>query len=819
MTFDAGASPAAVNEVVQNVAYSNDNDLLENEQKVIDVDFYDGNGTSGTENVQGTGGELSATATITIQLTPSNDAPTLSQGTTLTTTEDVTSTATDFATELGDDFADPDGVSGNSLDGVAIAGYDDASKGDWQVSLDGSTWFALDPGSTLTPVVGTTVGTTNALLLPATAEVRFVPSADANTDGVAPAALPSLTVHAIEAEIPDGSTEPGPTAYTTDLASPVTYDVDGDTAVSRVSIDAVTVDLTIAARNDAPTSTASGSVESTYTYTNGVLDATLPESPVAGIGTDMVALLANPDVSDVDPGTTATLASDVFGAGSITVTLASRVDDDAFSLDGAPAGVAGTSGGSGTSGDFVVTLGATATFAQVDAVLAALRYRHTSDNPPIAARSFDVVLNDGDNLDADGDMAGGPSALSAAALSGSVTIGSQNDPPEIDATNEDPTFVETDVAKDATPVTLYAGSGVDTIQTGQGIVRIDVEVAGLQSGGSKSRLASDERLTLNGVELPLVDGTTGMTAGSGGAILSGTATITVSGGTATVSFVPDASMTTTETESLIDALAYRNVSEWPADGERTVTIALLQDDGGSSEGDDTSETGDTNASGEALLPGCVHGDRPICQRRADARGDPVGHVHGRGRRARIRERRLARRSGRLGSERWIADRRDRSRGRRGRCLPFGRRPLDRQWKRRQRGPQRRHARSLLRCGIRFHPNRNGQWRRRERSRSRLHLDRRDPRGRRGRDRAAPLREHEREPHLGRRRRRTIHPRDRQRWGKQRHRRQWSSVRRSDHRRGDRHAERRRRQRRADAHRSRCDVDEHLHPSRSGRRPR
>lgn len=578
ITFNAAATPAAVNQVLRNLVYSNTDPTLEAGEKDIAVDFYDGNGIGA--GTQGTGGELSGRAVVKIGLVPTNDSPSLTSGAQIAAVEDegpAGGDGTTFFALLDDFLVDPDEIEGNSLASVAIARVHDEGLGDWQVDL-GSGWVSLADFA-----VAGGIAPERALVLEAIVPLRFVPDEHANTDGRTLMQRPRLELHAIEAEVPAGAArsgeeqDAGPIPVTTGVAAEdtATYDVTlpNNTPETRVSADAVDIDVVIAARNDAPVLAGSG------------LTIALTESPVAGVGTPTALLLdegAPPTVTDLDLATTATLDPNTFGAGSVRVTLTDRVAGDRFTLAGAPlAGVQSTSGDDADTGDFVVQFTQSATLAQVNAVLAALTYEHTSDNPPTGARSYSVVVNDGNNLQPGGD-AGGPSALDSNALTGTIEITGQNDPPELVATALNPTFTEALTATDATPVALYSGASIDTIQPDESILRIDLTVSGLQSDGVKSRLASDEHLTLNGVEFPLVTGTIEMVAGEAGAVLSGTVTVTRTDDVATVSVVPleGEFFTTAQTEALVNTLGYRNVSEWPLDGPRVVTITLLQDDGG-----------------------------------------------------------------------------------------------------------------------------------------------------------------------------------------------------------------------------------------------
>jgi VCBS repeat-containing protein len=573
ITFNGSATPAAVNAILQRIAYSNDNDVLQTVSKTIGVSFYDGNGLGAGS--QGVGGELSATASIQIGLQSSNDSPLLSAGALQEAVEadaGAATTATSVTDLLAANFSDPDGRDGNSLSGVLVTGFNNLGLGEWEVSLDGSSFVAL---SSLDD--GTAIAVDSALALAADTQIRFSYAANVNTQALA--FLPYIEVRGVEALAPQGAANTGAgqaaqeIQFTADFASEVRYDLAGDTSESRVTDTAVNVEASIGARNDAPVVSVSGTTDALYS--NGVFAGQVPESPVAGVGTAPQALIevgASIDVSDLDIATTADL--DAFGGGRITVVLADRVVDDEFFLDGAPlAGVASESGGSGSSGDYVITLADDASTDQIEAILAAIRYQDTSDNPPAGTRAFTITLNDADNIDGDGDTAGGPTALDATALSGSITIVDQNNPPQVSATGLTPEHVE-----GSPPAALFSDAAVDLVDDGNTLTTLVLTVSAVSDG-------SEELLTIDGVEVPLVDGTTsldddvGSTADDDRQVV-----VSVDEGTATLTFTDAGGIDSATAEALIEALAYRNASEDATPGPRVVTLVSATDSGG---GDDT----------------------------------------------------------------------------------------------------------------------------------------------------------------------------------------------------------------------------------------
>ena len=563
VTFNSAATSAAVNAILQNISFNSDNAALTSTTKTVNVTFNDAGQAGIDPGLTADGSSESTSALVHIGIQPTNDSPTLSAGATITAAEDGDATTAQTVTQfLGANFSDPDGVSGNTLSGVLVTGFNNQSIGEWQVSLDNETWTSL---SSLAAV-----SESSALALSAGTFIRFDYNDNANTQG---STAPTITVHGVEALAPTGAGNTGAgqaaqeISFTTNFTSNVVrYDISTDTSESRITDDSVAITATISASNDAPVISASGSDTG---FSSGVFTGTVVESPVVGIGTTVQQLLTGVAVTDLDLATTGNLADSVFGAGSITVTLTDRVTSDVFSLDGSPAGVASTSGGTGSTGTYVINLTTGATLAQVQTILEAIRYENTSDNPPSATRSYTVVLDDGNNLDADGDTAGGPEALNSNTLTGSITITGVNDPPLLSLTGQNPTFTENDSAK-----TLFSGASVDTVQDpADNITTITLTVSNVVDGTS-------EKLTIDGTEISLTNGTTPTT------INSGSVNVSVSGTTATVTYTHATGLTEAQTNTLLDNLAYRHTSEDPTAGDRVVTITRLRDDGGTDGGGD-----------------------------------------------------------------------------------------------------------------------------------------------------------------------------------------------------------------------------------------
>jgi hypothetical protein len=241
---------ADINNALDGLAYQGNQDF--NGADIVTVAVNDRGFTAGA----GAGTPQSDSDKIDINVAAADDAPTTPALTLASITEDQdpidgASLASLFA---GAGFSAD--VDGDGLDGVAVsASPDNTGAGEWQYSLNaGATWNAI--GS---------VSQNAALLLPATAFVRFQP--DANYGGT-PAVL---TVHAID--------DSGSRTFTTNPSSEQTVDV-------TVSAD----DL------DATGATLSTSVNSQ----NDILVVANDESLRVDEGTNQVLTTATLQVTDVE---------------------------------------------------------------------------------------------------------------------------------------------------------------------------------------------------------------------------------------------------------------------------------------------------------------------------------------------------------------------------------------------------------------------------------------------------------------------------------------------------------------------------------------
>uniref|UniRef100_UPI0018805D47 tandem-95 repeat protein n=1 Tax=Oculatella sp. LEGE 06141 TaxID=1828648 RepID=UPI0018805D47 len=192
----------------------------------------------------GSGGNKIVTRLVGITVTPVNDAPTRTSATTtlLAVAEDtsapVGSTVTSLFSGNFQDVKDNQtavgGSSANGLAGVAITNNTaTAAQGVWQWSTNGTTWTTIGA-----------LSTTSALVLSASTQVRFLPAANFNgTPG-------SLTVRLIDDS--SGAVTSGTT---------VNVSTSGGITQYSNSSNAVTLNTSVTAVNDAPIATGSSTLD------------------------------------------------------------------------------------------------------------------------------------------------------------------------------------------------------------------------------------------------------------------------------------------------------------------------------------------------------------------------------------------------------------------------------------------------------------------------------------------------------------------------------------------------------------------------------
>ena len=383
--------------------------------------------------------------TLGITVNNVNDRPTSSSGN-LTTTEDVAdvantgvtvgslSTTLTYSDAKDDQSATGGANNATVMGGIAIVGNTTSGGGHWEYSTNnGTTWTNVPAG--LSDAAALVLGTADKL--------RFVPYGNYNgtpTGGLSVRVADTAQTAATDQNLGLNANEVQNGASTWSASA--------------------TLGVGVSPQNDAPA------------FSNTVTNPTATETAGTGSTTNWVKLLntGSNTVSDIDLTTTSALSTTVFGQGSVTVTLTDGINGDTLRLNGLSAGANGISSISGGANGaaLVVNFTNAATLAQVQAVLEAIEYQHSGDDPTNiksgTARStldYSIVLNDGNNVQSGGN-AGGPAPLTAS-KTGTITLAADNDPPV--ATNNTNSVTEDGGAAAVATgnvITDNNGNGVDS---------------------------------------------------------------------------------------------------------------------------------------------------------------------------------------------------------------------------------------------------------------------------------------------------------------------------------------------------------------------
>jgi hypothetical protein len=380
-----------------------------------------------------------ASATGTITITATNDAPTANTGSVSLAgvAEDTASPAGATVSSLfGSAFDDSldqisGGSSANSLAGIAITANSavSATQGRWQY-FNGASWTNIS----------TAVSTSSALVLNASTQIRFLANADYNgTPG-------TLTVRLIDDSA--GAVTNGTTVNVTTSG--------GTTRFSNVG-NAIVLNTTISAVNDAPTATIT---PGSYTVSEQV---TLN---LHGTGLS---------IGDIDAASGTMSVTLSVGEGTLTVTAGST---------------GATVSNSGTS-----TVTITGTVTQINNVLAGnstatVTYIDNTDTPS-ASTTLTLSVNDQGNTGSGGAL----TAVDTATIN-------------ITAVNDAPT------------ASISPGSYAVNEQTTLALAGTGLSIADVDAGGSTMKVT----LSVGSGALTVNVGTTGATVSG-----SGTATVTLTG--------------------------------------------------------------------------------------------------------------------------------------------------------------------------------------------------------------------------------------------------------------------------------------------------
>ena len=313
---------------------------------------------------------------------------------------------------------------------------------------------------------------------------------------------------------------------------------------------AVASTVTVVQNNDEPTLTATGS---NPTFTEG--------GAAAG-------LFSGSSVSTIESGQT-------LSALTLTVTNVNDGSNEILNTDGTA--IVLTNGTSGTTASnslsySVSVAGTTATVslsggtlstAAAQTLIDNISYQNNSNTPNTSNRVVTIT-----SLQDSGGTANGGDDTVALAIASTVTVVGVNDEPTLTATGSNPTFTEGGAA-----ASLFSSANIGTVEAGQNITGLSFTITNVTDG-------SNERLNVDGTTVVLTHGTNGSTAGNSlnysVFVIGTTATVTMTGG----------NLSTAAAQTLVDNMSYQNNSNSPSTSNRVVTLATIQDSGGTANGGD-----------------------------------------------------------------------------------------------------------------------------------------------------------------------------------------------------------------------------------------
>ncbi|WP_372739847.1 putative Ig domain-containing protein, partial [Neptunomonas sp.] len=303
--------------------------------------------------------------------------------------------------------------------------------------------------------------------------------------------------------------------------------------------------------NDEPTLTATGS------------DPTFTEGGAAA------SLFSGASADTIESGQT-------LSALTLTVTNVNDGASEILNADGSAIGL--TNGNSGTTATnslsySVSVTGSTATLtlsggtlseAATQTLIDAISYQNNSNDPNSSDRVVTIT-----SLQDNGGTANGGDDTATLSIASTVTMQTVNDEPTLTATGSDPTFTEGGAA-----VSLFSGTSVDPIESGQNVIEMWISVGGEADD-------ADEVINFDGRSIALQNSNSGSTDNFSGFL------VYTSGGDKFIYLTTGVgSVTPTVLEGLIDNMSYQNNSSNPTEGTRTITIRGLTDDGGIANGGD-----------------------------------------------------------------------------------------------------------------------------------------------------------------------------------------------------------------------------------------
>ncbi|WP_236025116.1 DUF4347 domain-containing protein [Arenibaculum pallidiluteum] len=507
ITFNASATPALVDRVVQNIAYRYAGDAP---PASVTISWTISDANTGIPDQGATGVPLTGTGSVTVTLTATNDAPVLNPAATLVLDaipEDTGAPVAGVASgtlvsSLIGGITDPDLTAGR---GIAVVGAD-ASQGTW--------WFSTDGGASWSALGTPSEGAARLLASDGSTRIHFQPNADWN--GVLGSAL---TIRAWDLSA-------GSNGGTADITTVGT----GGTLPFSTASD--TVSLTVTPVNDAPT--LSG-LPASASYAEGASPTVIGpavtlgdiDSPDFNGGSLRLALLSGGTADD-----RLSIRNQGTGAGQI------GFDGTTLTYGGAVIGT--VAGGSGTTPLVVTFTSTAATRAAVEALIENLTFSNVSEHPDTAPRTARLTVVDGD-----GTALGGTDTYTSPDIT--LTVSRVNDAPALSGLGGTVGHTEGAAATVLAPGAALSDADLDLRGSWAGAV-LTLE----RQGGAN---ASDQFTGAGALSL----------AGNGDVVLDGTTVVgswsTATAGRLQITF--NASATPALVDRVVQNIAYRYAGDAP----------------------------------------------------------------------------------------------------------------------------------------------------------------------------------------------------------------------------------------------------------------
>ena len=192
----------------------------------------------------------------------------------------------------------------------------------------------------------------------------------------------------------------------------------------------------------------------------------------------------------------------------------------------------------------------------------AVSFLNGSDDPSAADRviSLEYLRDNG------GVANNGHDGLVTSGLDTTIHVTAVNDAPTVSTAVSTALYVE-----DGAPVSVFSATTIDTVEAGQTIIGVTLAVEHVEAG--------TDVLTIDGMAIALVDGSHGTTSANGVGY-----SITISGGTATLTLSKAAGLSVAATQSLIDGITFHATSQDPSTQDRDIVLTGIQDSGGTANG-------------------------------------------------------------------------------------------------------------------------------------------------------------------------------------------------------------------------------------------